>query len=128
MKVKKNGFSLIETLLALTISFFIILGAIYSLFQSLNVKHHVELRDQILQVINNEIEELRHEPQSSLSLEEGESIKLIEEETFGQKILLIKEVKNLEYGLKEIKISAYPQRKPALKTNIIIYFSQDLGF
>jgi len=128
MNTRKKGFSLIEVLLAMAISLFIILGAICALLQSLNVKNRVELRDQLYQVISAQIEGIRHEPSSLSNLKEGKTTELIVKETGGQKIWLSQEVKNLDLGLKEIKISAYPQSKPALKTNIIFYFSQDLGF
>lgn len=125
---KKNGFSFIEVLIGFSISLFILLGTAEALLHGLSVKRRVDLREKVKQLITTEIETLRTSDFQAAEMQEGTSTAFIEDKISGRRYKLIKTIQLRAPGLKSIKLIAFPQDSPALKTEIIFYISQDLGF
>ncbi|MCP2620269.1 prepilin-type N-terminal cleavage/methylation domain-containing protein [Candidatus Aminicenantes bacterium AC-334-K16] len=125
---KKKGFSLIEVLMTLAISIFILLGTAEALLHCLSVKRRVEIREKVRQLISTEIETLRSYDFTSSNLKEGTSIFSVQDKISSREYRLIKTIQDKAPGLKSIKITAFPHDRPTLRTEVIFYISQDLGF
>lgn len=123
----RKGFSLIEVLICLTLTFILILGAGQLIIHSLVSKKSAEANIQVATLASSTLEYLKSFPFDSEEIQEGKRSELLQEEG---KISIRRDlsIEDVSHGMKRIEVHISTQGIPPKKSHIILYLSRDLGF
>lgn len=123
------GFSLIETIFAMTIVFFLLSGAAQMLCYSFLLKHKAELQRISTDLISNKLETLKSLGPEHKDLTPGIHQESIADKNSGRYFLLTWEVTEVRAGLKKVYLSLYSRpfgNRPPLRA---VWFRSDwIGF
>ncbi len=124
----KTGFSLVETLIAMTIVFFLLVGAAQMLCYSLLLKQKADLHRLSADLISRKIEVLKSLEPENEALSPGVHQETVQDRNSGRYFFLTWEVIEQE-RLKKVRLSLYPApfgSRPPLRVSW--YRSEILGF
>lgn len=122
------GFSLVETLIAMAILFFLLVGAAQMLCYSLLLKQKADLHQLSADLISRKIEVLKSLEPENEALSPGLHQETVQDKDSGRYFFLTWEVME-EERLKKVRLSLYPApfgSRPPLRVSW--YLSETLGF
>ena len=125
---KKQGFSVLELLIAMTIIFMLILAMAYLMTYSIYLKRINSLDLEALALAHSKIENLKSYDFNSAELSENEKTEIIVNDSSNEKYQRSWQIHEISDEMKSLEMECYPLNCPRKKTVIFIYLSKDLGF
>lgn len=126
--MKKNGFSLIELLIASALISFLIVGTAHLLMLSLAAKKKAEFHRAATYLATSQLEYLKSLPFESPELKEGSSSESVRENITSENLLKEWQIENIDESLKkvEVRVSSLVDRHK--KATFLLLISRELGF
>ena len=122
------GFSLIELLLASSLSIFLLLGSAQLLIHTHQTRSRANHHLNSLKLVSARLEALRSCSHDSLELAEGKSTININDESSHQSYQLDWTIKEVSPDIKSVLMECSVLAHPEQKTRVILYISRTLGF
>lgn len=125
---KNRAFSLIEVVIAIVITFTLILGTAQLTLNSLWSKKKSDLNFVTASVVSSILENLKSLPFSSSDLQEGDFSEKKEGDKAGLSCICIWQIQDNSEIMKSIKMECYPENAPDKRIRLYLFISRDLGF
>jgi Tfp pilus assembly protein PilV len=128
MNKKPAGFSLIEVMFALVITFTLILGTSQLTLNSLWSKRQSDSRFELSEIVSSKLEYLKSLPFSSPELRDGNFSDRVNRDMGKHFFMCVWQVQSLSAGMKSVVMECYPENNSQGKIRLIFYLSKELGF
>lgn len=124
----QTGFSLVELLISFSIVSFLILGILQLTLYSLSLKRRSEDGTKSAELAASKLEFFKSFPYESADLSSGPYTDSLEcsvpRRTFHREW----SIKETSPNMKKIEINCYSESSPEKKTQLVLFFSRELGF
>jgi prepilin-type N-terminal cleavage/methylation domain-containing protein len=128
MKMKKDGFSLIELLISSSLILFLIGGAAQLLALSAAAKRSAEFHFQAARLASSRLEQLKTHPCEGPDLEAGVHEELVVDPYSKEPFRLGWSVEDLDENLKKVVLELAAEAKPRRKAVFCLLISRELEF
>jgi competence protein ComGC len=125
---RSSGFSLIETIIASTVVFLLILCLIQIILQSAVIKSRTGDRFLSVLIVRNKLEELKSLSFDSPGLQEIETQKIVTPQGLKKSYSLSWKIQDMTAGKKKIEAVCSPTNRAGAVVRVELYILRDLGF
>lgn len=126
--MKRRGFSLIEVLVAMTLTLLLVVGAAELLTLSLWAKRKGDITATLTQALTARLETLKSRPFEDGALSPGEHAETVRGEPGGCLIAEAWDVTDDGDGMKRIGLRVRYAGRPGPETAVVLFISRELGF
>lgn len=128
MKIKKNGFSLIELLISSTLIVFLIGGTVQLLGLSAAAKRSAEFHFRAARLTSSRLENLKSHPYEGPDLEAGVHEEVMVDPSSLEPYRIAWSVEDLDENLKKVVVNFASPAKPRKKSVVCLLICRELEF
>jgi prepilin-type N-terminal cleavage/methylation domain-containing protein len=125
---KGGGFSMIELLVAMSITSIFILGTAQLTFHSIHLKRKSDCLVRAAELASVVLEHFKSLPYDSMELEDLDNEESIQDERLNHLFLRAWTIRGASASLKRIEIECYAKNHPRKKIRTVLFLSRELGF
>jgi Tfp pilus assembly protein PilV len=125
---KKDGFSMIDLLIAMSITSVLILGTAQMTLHSFHLKHKSDCLVRAAELASTALEHFKSLPFESTELEEIDYEESIPDERSDHLFLRGWTIRSASASLKRIEMECYAKNHPRKKMRAVLFLSRELGF
>jgi prepilin-type N-terminal cleavage/methylation domain-containing protein len=125
---KGSGFSLIELLIAMSITSILILGTAQLTLYSIHLKRKSDCLVRAAELASTTLEHFKSLPYDSMELEDAEYEESIEDERSNHLFFQGWTIRRVSASLKKIEVDCFAKNYPRKKMRAALFFSKELGF
>lgn len=127
-RIKSDGFSLIELLVAMSIISIFILGTAQLTLHSIHLKLKSDCLVKSAEFASASLERFKSLPYDSQELEDSEYEEAIEDDRTNQFFYRRWKIRRDSASLKRIEVDCYAKNHPRKRTHVVLLLSRELGF
>jgi len=128
IKRTRNGFSLLEFLISLSILTILITATAQLIIHSFFVKRRAEINLKIAELGSFKLEYFKSLPYESDELKEGHHIESIKEEGSQESFRRGWKIQDISSSLKRVEIEIFSESNIQKKARLVLYLSRELDF
>jgi prepilin-type N-terminal cleavage/methylation domain-containing protein len=125
---RPRGFSMIELLIAMSITSVLILGTAQLTLHSIHLKHKSDCLVRAAELASTTLEYFKSLPYNSMELEDSEYEETIEDERLNHLFLRGWKIQGVSARKKRIEVDCSAKNHPRKRMRTVLYLSQTLGF
>jgi prepilin-type N-terminal cleavage/methylation domain-containing protein len=125
---KGSGFSMIELLIAMSITSILILGTAQLTLHSIHLKRKSDCLVRAAELASTTLEHYKSLPYGSMELEDAEYEESIEDERSNHLFFRGWTIRRVSASLKKIEVDCFAKNHPRKKMRVALFFSRELGF
>jgi len=125
---KGSGFSMIELLIAMSITSILILGTAQLTLHSIHLKRKSDCLVRAAELASTTLEHFKSLPYDSMELEDAEYEESIEDERTNHLFFRSWTIRRVSASLKKIEVDCFAKNYPRKKMRAALFFSRELGF
>jgi len=126
--MKRNGFSLVEVLVAMALALGLVVGTAEVLTFSLWAKRKGDVTAGLTHALTDRLERLKSLPFDDAALAPGEHAESLSDGPGGSRFSLEWEIAEAEDGMKKVRLGVRLFGRPGPETVAVLFISRDLGF
>jgi prepilin-type N-terminal cleavage/methylation domain-containing protein len=123
-----TGFSMIELLIAMSITSVFILGTAQLTLHSIHLKRKSDCLVRAAELASTALEHLKSFPYDSMELEDDDHQEIIKDERSNHLFLRGWMIREASASLKKIEMDCYPENHPRKRIRVVLVLSRELGF
>lgn len=125
---KGNGFSLIELLIAMSITSIFILGTAQLTLHSIHLKQKSDCLVRAAELASTALERFKSLPYDSMELEDEDFDETVQDERSNHLFVRSWTIRKCSPSLKEIAVDCYAKNHPRKRMQTVLLLSRELGF
>jgi prepilin-type N-terminal cleavage/methylation domain-containing protein len=125
---KRSGFSMIELLIAMSITSILILGTAQLTLHSIHLKRKSDCLVRAAELASTTLEHFKSLPYDSMALEDAEYDESIEDERSNHLFFRGWTIQRVSASLKRIEVDCFAKNYPRKKMRAALFISRELGF
>jgi prepilin-type N-terminal cleavage/methylation domain-containing protein len=125
---RPRGFSMIELLIAMSITSILILGTAQLTLHSIHLKHKSDCLVRAAELASTTLEHFKSLPYDSMELEDSEYEETIEDERLNHLFHRGWKIQGVSVHKKRIEVDCFAKNHPRKGMRAVLYLSQTLGF
>jgi len=127
-KTKGSGFSMIELLIAMSITSILILGTAQLTLHSIHLKRKSDCLVRAAELASTTLEHFKSLPYDSMELEDSEYEETIEDGRSNHLFFRGWTIRRISTSLKRIEVDCFAKNHPRKRMRAALFFSRELGF
>ena len=124
----RTGFSMIELLIAMTITCIFILGTAQLTLHSIQLKRKSDCLVRAAELASMMLENFKSLPYDSIELEDVDLSETIDDDRSNHAFLQSFAIQEVSPSLKRVEMECYAKNYPRKRMRVVIYLSRELGF
>jgi prepilin-type N-terminal cleavage/methylation domain-containing protein len=124
----RSGFSMIELLIAMSITSIFILGTAQLTLHSIHLKHKSDCLVRAAELASATLEHIKSFPYDSMELEDDDHQEIIHDERSNHLFLRGWTIRRASASLKRIEMNCYAKNHPRKRIRTVLVLSRELGF
>lgn len=125
---KENGFSMIELLIAMSITSIFILGTAQLVLHSIHLKRKSDCLVRAAELASTALERFKSLPYDSMELENTDYAETIQDERSSHLFFRGWTIRRVTASLKRIEMDCFAQNYPRKRIRTALFLSRELGF
>jgi prepilin-type N-terminal cleavage/methylation domain-containing protein len=125
---KESGFSMIELLVAMSITSIFILGTAQLILHSIHLKRKSDCLVRAAELASAALENFKSLPHDSTELEDHKFEETIQDERSNHLFIRDWTIQRVTPSLKKIEVNCFAENHPRKRMRALLYLSRELGF